>query len=342
MLYEYTVDTARRALVVIGNSFPWSQRKGFETVSQYINPHHLMPAHVAEGLRSYRERKEYEAGLRNEFTRLERPSEVERSSKAEARKSALKAAGVDIERARARASDLREARTRWTQTNDPSVEQQDVELIPIELSPAVPVSTDPSFWAAETRWFGTAPFAASFEADGLHFTGLLNHDSGNLGFYNFGYVSSFAISPDRLPASPSGRWRSAPHIEIFNQLIGSSQDSFGFGDDWCKCWMVRRQTAFQFVFAPPGASNRHIIGERVDVQTIFFSEDAPFTQFWGGPGFQSMPELILTHPFSAQDIWVDLEVRFDIQLEGSSQLWIAHGPVHHLLLRGFQWPAEPV
>jgi hypothetical protein len=111
-------------------------------------------------------------------------------------------------------------------------------------------------------------------------------------------------------------------MEVFGRLIGGSQDSFGWGDDWCKCWMTRRQTAFQFVFAPPGASNRHVIAERVDVQEIFFSEDAPFHKEWLGQGFVPMPEVVLTHPFQAQSIWVDVELRFDIQLEGSALLWI--------------------
>lgn len=215
----------------------------------------------------------------------------------------LKAAGVDVDDFQARRSDLRKAQAERLQNNTLIAEKYEAELVPMDFKPAAPLRTDPSFWFAEITPFGTSPFTSSFEADGLHFKGLLNHDSGDLGFYNFGYTSAFAISPDRLPPSPSGRWRSAPHIEIFGELMGASQDSFGFGDDWCKCWMIRRQTAFQFVFAPPGASNRVVIGERIDVQEIFFSEDAPFTQFWRGPGFQPLPELVVTPPFQAQDIW---------------------------------------
>jgi hypothetical protein len=49
---------------------------------------------------------------------------------------------------------------------------------------------------------------------------------------------------------------------------------------------------------------------------------------------------VLTHPFPAKSIWVDLELRFDIQLEGSAQLWI--WPHQRFLIRAFQWPAQPL
>ncbi len=50
-----------------------------------------------------------------------------------------------------------------------------------------------------------------------------------------------------------------------------------------------------------------------------------------------LPELTLTHPFPGQSIWVEVEVRFDVQVEGSSVLWIGRDVV----AAGRQWHAVP-
>lgn len=304
-----------------------------------IHPAHSMPAEVVAGLQDHREGRWRDTEEEFELLQASRPTPEEREFTAQLATATLRSSGIDAEEFHATRTRLRERQFDRLSKASGATPHDMLDLIPVDLHAAAPAAADPSFWYARANWFGDSPFTGSFAADGLSFRGMKNHNSGNLIKLRFGYTAAFELHANRVPHSPSGRWRSAPHIEIFGRLIGSSQDSFGFGDDWCKCWMSRRQTAFQFVFAPPGASNRRIIGERIEHQTIFFSEDAPFTGFWRGPGFQPMPELVLTHPFPAQSIWVELELRFDIQLEGSAQLWI--DPHQRFLVRGFQWPARP-
>ncbi|MEU5724980.1 hypothetical protein ABZ783_24570 [Micromonospora sp. NPDC047738] len=199
---------------------------------------------------------------------------------------------------------------------------------------------DTSFWYAEHDTFTTSPYTITAASDGFVFSGIKNYQGGDLLKLNFGFKIRYELQADRVPPSPIGKWRSSPHVNISGSLIGSSQDSPGWGDDWCKCWMNRRQTAYQLVFAPPGADPRRKIDERVESQNIFFSEDAPFTSEWHGPGFQPMPELILAHPLPAQSIWVELELRFDIQLEGYANLWIR--PEQRFVVSADQWPALPL
>ncbi|OOO02956.1 MAG: hypothetical protein USCGTAYLOR_00785 [Chromatiales bacterium USCg_Taylor] len=48
-----------------------------------------------------------------------------------------------------------------------------------------------------------------------------------------------------------------------------------------------------------------------------------------------MPAVVLNRIFGGASIWAELEVRFDIQLEGNALHWI---DPFDLLIRGFQWP----
>ena len=310
-------------------------------VQDDVHPDHPVPDEVARGIQEYRDARNRLEDEAFEMARAARPSADERRFYADLRDRTLTAIGADPAYVRDETNRFageynQRLATARTMLSSPYA----YPVGDVGLHTTMPILTDPTFWYAHGQWFANSPYSVSAESDGLVCSGMYNHNSGDLIKLSFGWTLAYELQAERVPPSASGRWRSAPHVEIFGRLNGSSQDSFGWGDDWCKCWMVRRQTAFQFVFAPPGADNRRIIGERVDAQQIFLSEDAPFYQDWMAPGFQPMPELILTHPFPAQSIWVDLELRFDIQLEGQAQLWI--WPHQRFVTRASQWPAQPL
>ena len=305
------------------------------------HPHHPVDGDIAKSLQLYHEGQLRLADEEFERIRTARPTAEERRFTNELKEKMFHAAGVDVQDLLAKRSAFRNRRMSLLHSNNHvETAHKPSYVLPVDYEPASPQMADPSFWYASANWFSTDPYRGSFDADGLNFKGLKTYDSGDLIHLYFGYTARWELKPDRIPPSSSGRWRSSPHVEIFGSLLGESHNSFGFGDDWCKCWMIRRQTVFQFVFAPPGADNMRRIAEKVDVQTIFFSEDAPFSQFWNAPGFQPLPELIFDQPFAGQSIWVETEVRFDIQLEGDAILWI--DPGRRFLIRGFQWPAVPI
>lgn len=222
------------------------------------HPDHPVPEDVAKGIDAVRNQWWRQADRQFEFARAARPSEEERRFKAELKENMLASAGIDVTRFHEKRANLRKGHfdRLWEHINRPV--DQVLDLPDFDWKPPQPVQADPSFWFARASRFHTPPFTGSSDADGFSFRGIKNHDSGDLIKLRFGLTATFELHANRIPPSTSGRWRSAPHVEIFGSLIGTSQESFGWGDDWCKCWMILRQTAFQFVFAPAGADNRHI------------------------------------------------------------------------------------
>ena len=124
---------------------------------------------------------------------------------------------------------------------------------------------DANFWWARTEWhFPEEGFSAETKPSGLDFFAFASAGGGDLRIGSFGAVATFGLQPDRLPHSPSGRWRSAPHVELFGKLFGRTVDADIFtGDTWSKCRMIRRQTVLQRVFG--GA---RVLNERIEPQKL--------------------------------------------------------------------------
>ncbi len=207
---------------------------------------------------------------------------------------------------------------------------------PLDFGPPAPVDT--TFWFASYTTSCTSPYGVSEQADGLHYTGKKTSDSGSLQFFHYGVKSLYSISHDRIPPSSTGRWVSAPHVELFGRLGGYTGDSGVFdGDYWSKCWMIRRQTLVQNAFGSPGPVPT-VIGEATDVQPVFNEENSHRFVEFTLPGFQAMPAVVLPSILGGLPIWAELEVRFDVQLEGTAFHWIHP---FDLLVRLFQWPLLP-
>ncbi|MGW4239330.1 hypothetical protein ACWEJP_21340 [Streptomyces sp. NPDC004749] len=306
----------------------------------YVNPKHSMPEEVIKELDLAQQEELEEMHQQRDLAKYARPDEEARAHIAETRRSVARSLGIDLDDYRAREAEHRARQLRKLEEVAETHVGLDRHLSPLDLEPPAPRAADPSFWFARAEASETTPFNGKFLADGLHFTGKATYNSGSLSFRNFGARFRYELQSNRIPPTSTGRWRSDPHVEIFGGLLGSvgPPDLFS-GDRWSKCWMIRRQTLFQFVFAPPGVDNRRILGQRVDAQNLIFLE----TSGLGGsgtravtlPGFQPMPSLVISSPSPGISIWAELEVRFDIQLEGNSVLWIHPNDV---LLRGFQWP----
>lgn len=212
------------------------------------------------------------------------------------------------------------------------------ELTPVDFAPSSTDRASHDFWLANSQWWhpGDADWRAEPREDGLHFTGHLTHDSGDLRFANFGSVSFFELQPERIPASGSGLWRSAPHVELFGGLVGQTiNGGFFSGDQWSKCWLSLRQTILQFGFGP----NPVAIGQALGGRNLMFLEGESLTAFPRFSGFEGMPVLDFGNINGSLSLWAHLEVRFDIQVEGSGSLVWTDPDV---LLRGFQWPLIPL
>lgn len=206
-----------------------------------------------------------------------------------------------------------------------------------EQAPAAPV--DHTFWWAETTPFIPPHMAADWRSDGLHFTGGPTHHDGDLFNTNFGAHATFEIQRERLPRSGSGLFTSTPHIELFGGLVGYTGDSdITTGDLWSKCWLHLRQTVLQFGIGPTGPVPI-VLGNAETHDVLVFEENADRAVRVSMPGLKLMPAVVFGSVSPSSSLFVHLEVRFDIQLEGAGTLIWCDPEV---LLRTFQWPPHPL
>lgn len=309
------------------------------TVSSIVHPGHRIPNDVNDGLRYFQEEELAAVRRQDEVVRIARPTEEERQARADAYISAGRSLGLDADAFVASLRDVRAKKTDRLAKTDLIVSRHPVNLTPLDLEPVHPERIDNSFWWARTDWFNPGDFRADFRSDGLHFTRGITHHSGSLRIDRFGMVAAFELQPARIPHSASRRWRSTPYVELFGGVLGRTGDNdITTGDLWSKCWMFRRQTLLQFGLGPTGPVPI-IIGEGRDSQLLIFEENQDRTVRAGMPGFQWMPPVDFGNINMASSLWVHLEVRFDIQIEGAgSLLWTDP----EVLIRAFQWPLIPL
>jgi hypothetical protein len=300
------------------------------------NPHNPLPEDVQAHLRAREATHAADFASRAEAEQATRPTTEERAERVEAYTSTQRANGVDVDGLRATLSDLRSRRSDRVHHDLARRTAADVEepdLTPVLFDAPAPV--DHSFWSATFSTGGDGEFQRTFFADGLHFTGGITHHSGNLRHAEFWASGTYVVSAARIPPSPSGRWRSSPHIELFGAVRGYTGDSDIFsGDLWSKCWMHRKQTLLQ-----SGFGLVRTIAQREETQTLIFEENQDRTVTFTAPGFIPMPNLDFGGINTALDLVAIVETHFEIQIEGAGSV-LDLNP--NLIYRGFQWPMQPL
>ncbi|GGE23371.1 hypothetical protein GCM10011390_48500 [Aureimonas endophytica] len=211
------------------------------------------------------------------------------------------------------------------------------ELAPLD---AAPFAAGADFWWARTQWYGGGGIAVSSQTDGLHFFGHRDYNGDPLLPFSTGAWATFELQPERRPPSASGRYNSAPWVELFGNITGWTNIQscpWACDDKWCKCWMYLRQSAIQFV---DDVGTWRLCGEATARRTWIDEDGNGRTVVAQMPGYLPMPFLQFGLIRPDRSIFVDLEVRFDIQLEGSSYIGFspADNPANSVLLRHFQWP----
>ena len=304
-------------------------------MNQKAHPEHPVAPEIAEALRPNNHLEEEAAARRFELATLSRPSDEERAFKGTLQEALLKSQGIDPSQYRSDSLGVKKTRLDRIDNSDVPALQTYLELSPMDFEPPRPQRSDPNFWAADWNFSGTPPFTLEALPDGFHVRGKKTYDGGDLLFLSFSERARYELHFDRIPRPDRPPWRSAPHVELFGELMAWTADGDIFtGDCWSKCWMIRRQTLVQHIF---GGTAK--IGEAIEVQHIFNEEDGNRTVTHRLPGFQPMPPVVLNSIFGSASIWAELEIRFEIQLEGSSLFWIHP---FDLVIRGFQWPLIPL
>jgi hypothetical protein len=309
------------------------------TMTSITNPRHPLPEEIVASLNRFEEENTSSYERQAQVLADSRPTADERQIRLRER-SNLNGNGHLEEPSALKA--LREEkfdRVRTALERSLELDVHTLDHIPWEHLTPFDEPIDHSFWWAETRVIPSAHIRPEFRDDGLHFFGGPTHHSGSLFNTSYGALAFFAIDSNRIPHSSSGRWTSAPHIELFGGLDGYTGDSDIFtGDLWAKCWLHTRQTILQFGFGPTGPVPI-ILGEARNHQVLIFEENADRLVHVNLPGFKWMPGVSFGGVNTASTIWSHLEIRFDIQLEGAGTLLWANPDV---LIRTFQWPLSPL
>jgi hypothetical protein len=189
------------------------------------------------------------------------------------------------------------------------------------------------WWWGQSNWwvpgnlFGLTAFS---QPDGLHFRGQLNYDRGNLWFGSAGVTSIYGIGRDRLPQQ--GWYRSAPRVNLWGEVWGFTGVST-FGDNWSKCWLHANQK----IRVEGGAT----IAEAHWFDTLLFFESDGSHGVRGLPGSFMFPE-VFVYIVPNRPIVAELELKFDIQLEGSSAFRFGnYGGWTEAVFQAPQWSLVP-
>jgi hypothetical protein len=323
---------------------------------RHVNPGHWVRDEVADSLRSFHERTLATAARQAEVAKLARPSEEERRSITRGYELIAQAVGVDPQEVR---TQLREyAMDKSARIKDqivstvggpldfehtPPLREQAMGNLargPLEFEHAPPPPPDdPNFWWHSTDDFnlGASEFTPRWvDGEGLHFTGMITHHSGDFRWGSFGAVAVFELQPNRIPPS-AWAWRSSPYVELFGAVSGyTGEDDIFTGDLWAKCSMHLKQALLQ-----PTLGGMLIRAEAMGSWTLFEEDSMSRKVTFHMPGIWQMPEVTLTKAnlSTTDSLFAHLEVRFDFHVEGhGSSVWLDP----RVLIRTWQWPLIPL
>jgi hypothetical protein len=208
------------------------------------HPKHHLPEEVRSALDSDYQQQLDIAARQVEFIKLTRPSDEERAHREILLETIGRSLGVDVADYRSKSSQFKENQLKRVQATDFPAFESYVDLVDVDFEADEP--TDSSFWWAEQTVRVDPPYSSEVKTDGIHFRGEKNYDGSSLLKLSFGVTARYGIGPERWPPSPSGRWQSVPHANLFGRLLGFTNACDIFcGDFWSKCWLIKRQTLVQ-------------------------------------------------------------------------------------------------
>ena len=204
-----------------------------------------------------------------------------------------------------------------------------------------PGAIDHRFLWVQTAYF---PEASKIEIedvkDGIHFFGRVFYNDDPLLQFSSSVVITFALDHNRLEKSGTNRYNSEPIIDLRGDIKGWTDIQVFpvlMDDKWCKCKLHLKQTAYQLDFG----GNRGVLAEISEVRNLIDEEGNGKVVTAVLLGNLKMPAVQIM-PLPNLDIFVDLEIRFEIGLEGAS--FIAFSPAQNsagsLRLQVPQW--EPI
>jgi hypothetical protein len=299
--------------------------QGGSLVNEYLAPLGDAEAAVTEAGAAHASR------IARESAAYQSPSEAERAARERLQTAARRGAPPDAELD----ASVREAFGSHYRLRNLNADS----LIPLDMNFDFPLTVSSvdvgMWWWGQTNWwvpthlFGLTAFAQ----DGVRFRGQLNYDDGDLWFGSAGTTSIYGIGSDRLP--PQGWYRSTPRVNLWGEVWGFTGVSgpFSFGDNWSKCWLHANQK----IRIEGGAT----IAEAHWFDTLLFFESDGSHGVRGLPGTFNFPD-VFVYVVPNRPLVVELELKFDIQLEGSSAFRFGnYGGWTEALFQAPQWSLVP-
>jgi hypothetical protein len=201
---------------------------------------------------------------------------------------------------------------------------------------------DHSFWWAFTNGHVAPGTQAEFRDDGFHFWGgpKVNNYDGEM-HTSFGAVASFALQPARFPTSPSGMFRSSPHVELFGGVVAYAPNwDWIQGDGIAECQLYLKQSLFQIGIGPNGPAHVPIAEAQGYDAWRLYLKNTGYSRHADMPGFKAIPEVMYSQSqIAPQELFAEIEFRLDIYLNCTGALVWSDPEV---LFRTFQWAPTPL
>ena len=181
---------------------------------------------------------------------------------------------------------------------------------------------------------------ASNLSDGTHFWGRRTWGGDDLISFSVGGTSHFVLEPQNIPESPYGRYRSAPPGDANGTIYGYQGPYSGpFGSDRrCNCYRVFRHSLWQRI-----NTEWVRVGEKFQNEILIRLENSdqhvvqrPLS------GFMPSPEFEFGIADRSQPVWAQVEIRFDVELEGDAAISFGDNPADGVIVRTFGWWARPI
>lgn len=190
-------------------------------------------------------------------------------------------------------------------------------------STVIPSLNTGQFEWIRTRWYSSFKPELRIENPDryLRFFGQKAHDN-NDDFLpgSLGVTLDFYLNSPLLPIFRTRRWSSIPLLYlngVVSGFTGLYNSLWAADDKLCKCSIFMKQTVRQSL----GGDNMVIGSAQVELPIINLENSRPFGQQETGLLSLYMPYVAFELRNFTSRVYASLKIRFDIQLEGESDIW---------------------
>jgi hypothetical protein len=287
------------------------------------NPLHPIEAETEMALAKRRDRDKIVLENDGALARLRYPSNEERAIRANIAAKTMAGLGIDVAADYKQLEELSRNRAGlFAEAAKDRYQYRHAQRLEPPTPPPPPTPTDHSFWWARTDWSGSIYQWGEYEIDSgmpsgaVVFYGWISEHHGDLRQGSFWAKAQFELQRNRVPASRSNRWISAPVADIAGTIQGMAP-ALNFwqpfdGDHWAKCSMTCSQTLYQH-----GFGGEDVVLGRNEVTTSLFAHENGGDTTKVLPGAQAMPVVEFSIPGVADSVWADLQISFAYQVEGT-------------------------